>query len=161
MCNTLVFKNKYCSKSSLCRNLIMSWSFESGVLELGLEICVRTWRDLMWPDGFGSGVALYLRIFVFSVPDVGAGPHAVVSMVARWLVYPLPAQIFPEVDVQAPHTARLCLAAGEKTEKHLFLKWGVWWDGTRFLGRSCCRRDALDVSQLCAWGSKMNDTLSH
>lgn len=56
-------------------------------------------------------VALYLRIFVFSIPDVGAGPHAVIGKVSRWLVYPFPAQIFPEVDVQAPHTAGLCLAA--------------------------------------------------
>lgn len=61
------------------------------------------------------GVELYLRIFVFSVPDVGAGPHAVVSIVARRLMYPLPAQIFPEVDVQAPHAAGLCLTAWEKT----------------------------------------------
>lgn len=50
-----------------------------------------------------------LRIFVFSIPDVGAGPHAVVGMVAGRLMYPLPAQIFPEVNVQAPHAAGLCL----------------------------------------------------
>lgn len=30
---------------------------------------------------------------------------------------PLPAQVFPEVDVQAPHAAGLCLAA--ETEEHL------------------------------------------
>lgn len=58
-------------------------------------------------------VALYLRIFVFSIPDVGAGPHAVIGMVACWLMYPFPAQIFPEVDVQAPDAASLCLAARE------------------------------------------------
>ncbi len=56
-------------------------------------------------------VALYLRIFVFSIPDVSAGTHAVVGMVASGLMDPLPAQIFPEVDVQAPHTAGLSLAA--------------------------------------------------
>lgn len=66
--------------------------------------------------GRGSWVVMLIQgqnlgIFVFSIPDVGAGPHAVVGVVAGWLVYPLPAQIFPEVDVQAPHTAGLCLAA--------------------------------------------------
>lgn len=45
------------------------------------------------------GCTPYLRIFVFSTPDVGAGPHAVVGVVARWLIYPLPAEVFPEVDV--------------------------------------------------------------
>lgn len=44
-------------------------------------------------------VVLNLRIFVFSIPDVGAGAHAVIGVVARWLVNPLPAQIFPKVNV--------------------------------------------------------------
>lgn len=44
-------------------------------------------------------VVLNLRVFVFSIPDVGAGAHAVISVVARWLVNPLPAQIFPKVNV--------------------------------------------------------------
>lgn len=57
-----------------------------------------------------GGVAPYLRIFVFSIPDVGAGPHAIVGVIACRLMYPLPAQIFPKVDVQAPHAARLRLA---------------------------------------------------
>lgn len=56
-------------------------------------------------------VAPYLGIFVFSIPDVGAGSHAVISVVASWLMYPLPAQIFPEVDVKVSHAAGLCLAA--------------------------------------------------
>lgn len=67
-----------------------------------------------------QGVAPYLRIFVFGIPDVGAGPHAVVSKVARRLVYPLPAQIFPEVDVQAPHAAGLSLAACEEIRETSF-----------------------------------------
>lgn len=50
-----------------------------------------------------------LRVFVFSIPDVSAGPHAVVGVIACWLMYPLPAQVLPEVDVQAPYAARLCL----------------------------------------------------
>lgn len=58
---------------------------------------------------------LYLRVFVFSVPDVGAGAHAVVSVVASRLIYPLPAQIFPEVNVQAAHAAALGLAAPQET----------------------------------------------
>lgn len=40
-----------------------------------------------------------LRIFVFSIPDVGAGAHAVIGVVACGLVNPLPAQIFPKVNV--------------------------------------------------------------
>lgn len=56
------------------------------------------------------GVALYLRVFVFSIPDVGAGSHAVVGKVSCGLMYPLPTQVFPEVDVQASHTAGVLVA---------------------------------------------------
>lgn len=40
-------------------------------------------------------------------------------MVARWLVYPLPAQVFPEIDVQASHAAGLGLAASRRTREEV------------------------------------------
>lgn len=61
---------------------------------------------------------LHLWIFVFCIPDVGAGAHAIIGVVARRLVYPLPAQVFPEIDVQASHTAGLSLAASQRTRKN-------------------------------------------
>ena len=57
----------------------------------------------------------YLRVLVVGVPDVSAGAHAVVGMVARWLVDPLPAQVLAEVDVQAPHAAALRPAVAHGT----------------------------------------------
>lgn len=51
-------------------------------------------------------------------------------MVARRLVYPLPAQVFPEIDVQAPHTAGLCLAATQTTRKQVLSGAGYEMIGT-------------------------------
>lgn len=72
----------------------------------------------------------YLWIFVFCIPDVGAGTHAVVGVVARRLVYPLPAQVFPEIDVQAPHTASLSLAASQTTREEVQSTAGYKMTGT-------------------------------
>lgn len=58
----------------------------------------------------------YLRVFVLSIPDVGAGPHAVVGEVPLGLVDPLPTQIFPKVNVKLTHTAGLRFSAREYWE---------------------------------------------
>lgn len=56
---------------------------------------------------------LYLGVLAFCVPYVGAWSHAVVGKVAGRLMDPFPAQIFPEVYVEASHTAALS-ATGRK-----------------------------------------------
>jgi len=53
----------------------------------------------------------YLWVFVFWSPDVRARASAIVGIVTRRFMYPLPAQVFAEVYVQAPHTAALRLSA--------------------------------------------------
>lgn len=53
----------------------------------------------------------YLRVLVFRSPDVRARASAIVGIVTRRFMYPLPAQVFAEVNVQAPHTAALRLTA--------------------------------------------------
>lgn len=58
----------------------------------------------------------YLRVFVLSIPDVGAGAHAVVSKVSFRLVDPLPAQIIPKVNVKLTHTAGLSFSVREYWE---------------------------------------------
>lgn len=54
-----------------------------------------------------SIVHLYLSIFVFCVPHIGAGTYAVVGIVTRGLMDPFPPQIFTEINVQLLNTAVL------------------------------------------------------
>lgn len=63
--------------------------------------------------GQGWKKTLYLRVFVLSIPDVGAGAHAVVSIVSFGLVDPLPAQIFPKVNIKLTHTTGLSFSVRE------------------------------------------------
>jgi len=67
-------------------------------------------------SGTGWKTTPYLRVFVLSIPDVGAGAHAVVSIVSFRLVDPLPAQILPKVNVKLTHAAGLCFSVREYWE---------------------------------------------
>lgn len=53
----------------------------------------------------------YLWVLIFWSPDESARASAIVGMITRRFMYPLPAQVFAEVNVQAPHTAVLRFTA--------------------------------------------------
>lgn len=53
----------------------------------------------------------YLWVLIFWSPDIRARASAIVGIVTRRFMYPLPAQVFAEINVQAPHATALRLSA--------------------------------------------------